>query len=413
MKRSVAILALAALYACSDQHTPTSQPLFAMRSDSSGALGALIPTPVGPLPRSCVYEIEAGSHLTGPRSVVRADGTGYTLPQCTSDTRSTAPTPFGPLTLDTNYREAAFDSASGAFATWHKITATWVVPDAPLGSYPSGTVRAYFAFPALANSTWILQPVLQYGNDSYFGGAYWTLASYQCDTLCYHSSPLTVSTGQTIQGSVIGACSSGKCVWTIVAKVLGTTDSTVLQATDSSDTYVYAIGGAVEKNGVISTCSQYPYDGVHFNSIALFDETDTEVWPTSWTTWINTAARPQCGFSIAQSGGLGYAYLYHNAEPAPTLSTLSTNPSPPKQYLSATYTLGGSAFDAAFAQVFITGDSSITSCPTACTMSVTSRSATQVVANIALTVPGPYTVTVKNGDGGGTSAGLNVRIVHL
>lgn len=69
----------------------------------------------------------------------------------------------------------------------------------------------------------ILQPVLQWGYNNRFGGEYWSLACWHCDTngWAYHSKvPVTVEAGDTITGSIVHSNRrADTCDWTISAIV--------------------------------------------------------------------------------------------------------------------------------------------------------------------------------------------------
>lgn len=165
---------------------------------------------------------------------------------------------------------------------YRKITANWKVPPKPAGVY-SGT-RVYFSFPALFNDSYILQPVLQYGYNGQFGGSYWTIASWRCNSICDHSAPITVNAGEVLSGSVVASnCAGGNCTWTITAKRVSTGQSAV-HVVPSADAFVKATKGAVEVYG-LTACNQYPTNGIFFTDAALYNGSMSQVFPT-WTKYI-------------------------------------------------------------------------------------------------------------------------------
>ncbi len=97
---------------------------------------------------------------------------------------------------------------------------------------------------------------------------------------------------------------------------------------------------------------------------------------------------------------------------APTLTSIGTNPSPPRQYLSFTTTATGSGFNPASAEIVFKG-SSMSSCPTECVIPGTNystRTSTQVVGNVAYSIAGTYSVYVRNGPKGYLSSPQQITI---
>lgn len=105
------------------------------------------------------------------------------------------------------------------------------------------------------------------------------------------------------------------------------------------------------------------------------------------------------------SGNLGIVF---SQETTPSVTSISTNPSPPLQYQPFTLTINGFNFDTASVQVQLSGSSS-SSCPppNGCAAnSFTSKSSTQlVVYPVSLSILGTYGVRVRNGSGGTLSSG--------
>jgi hypothetical protein len=222
---------------------------------------------------------------------------------------------------------------------------------------------------------------------------------------------VTVNPGDMLTGTVLASnCAAGNCTWTITNQDVTTGQSTTHIVTDT-DNYNFAAGGVVEVKS-ITTCNQYPANGVFYSQIQVFDQNMTPVYP-AWTKTVTAGLSPTCSFNVT-SASSSDAKLYHNPAPAPTLTTLVTNPSPAKQYIPMSITLTGSGFDPATAQAVITGGPG-SSCPTACYINnnvFSTKTSTQLVAPyFSLSITGTYTLRVRNGEGGLSSAGRNFTVV--
>jgi hypothetical protein len=87
----------------------------------------------------------------------------------------------------------------------YSMKATWNVPCAP----ESRSGQLIYLFPAFQNSSWIYQPVLQWGVSDAGGGDYWSVASWYVsgkEGHAYHSHPaVRVDVGDTLVGSIASA----------------------------------------------------------------------------------------------------------------------------------------------------------------------------------------------------------------
>jgi hypothetical protein len=221
-----------------------------------------------------------------------------------------------------------------------KMTATWIVPDAPTGSYDANTV--YYTFPGLEDTTvvptYILQPVLQYGKGQDNGGAYWTIVSWRCSASgpCTHSSVLRVNTGDVLLGSVTAtSCASGRCTWTTTTWDVTANVSTTLSQIDTA-AYTWATGGAVEEYN-LSACNQYPMDGVSLYGITLYNENNVQVTP-SWSPNYQSGPSPSCGFLITSTATT--VKLNHN------ITTVISGPTAPNTGVTSTWSASGIGPDA-------------------------------------------------------------------
>ncbi len=300
---------------CTDVPTSTSptelapsegeQPQMS-RQDAAAPRGELIATPSGWYHRSCVHAIPEGARGNRHGTVTRRDGTSFQTPNCLYPGRRTADGQRasrgsaggrhvqGPT--NNGWIEYALYGLSGD--TYGYLLADWEVPDDPSGY--SGN-KLYYTFPGLQGGGYILQPVLQYGDNGAFGGSYWTLASWSCDDGqdCNYSTPISASAGDDIRGSVEASdCANRVCDWTIITRNV-TTQTQTTRVYEDTLIYATAFGGAVEVND-ITACSQYPEYGVSYTSIALKDEDGNSVTPT-WTDVVASGLSPECNFDVAST----------------------------------------------------------------------------------------------------------------
>jgi hypothetical protein len=198
--------------------------------------------------------------------------------------------------------------------SWYQeLDAHWAVPVVPLAPY-SG-IQVYYTFPGTESNAFIIQPVIQYGFNGDFGGLRWMMASWHCDAGpgCTHSTPITIAAGDAMYGTVAGSnCSNGSCVWTITSQDVTSGQRTMLTVTDT-DNYYIAVGGAVEIRGGsglgLTSCDQYPMDGVFYSGISLYDQNRSQISPT-WFGAVQPATDPSCNFNVTSTATS--VNLFHN-----------------------------------------------------------------------------------------------------
>lgn len=308
MKRMhLSLLAIAITIGCKDAAMPvapiaTSSTKMVSDQVAPVASGDLVATPNGWYHRSCVHEIPNGAHVDINGEIHRKDGKTYQLSSCTqpgrvivaNQNRTVAPTINGWLEW------ADFQPGYNL----GEINASWHVPAAPAGSYCvvfCSSYQTFYTFPGLQSSSYIVQPVLQYGYNGDYGGEYWTLASWHCNSGsdCHHSTPISASPGDSIVGSVhASGCANGICAWTIstIDVTKGTrTDYTI----DDTQSYGDAVGGAMEVYN-LSSCDQFPAGGVLFTGISLFNSSGQQVTP-SWFNLKQSAPNPNCDFAVSST----------------------------------------------------------------------------------------------------------------
>jgi hypothetical protein len=273
----------------------------------AGVPDGYVITPFGYFHPSCVLKIAEGETLLANRRILqRADGTLENIPACAYPHYAAS----GPITAAgaTKVESPTIDGWVGSESvttgtSYGEIVADWVVPPAPASS--NGEI-VYF-FPGMEDSNdvvSIIQPVLQYGDNGYFGGNDWVIASWNCcpSGITDYSTPVSVNTGDVIQGTVKSTCSAGteSCsTWNITTADETTGGSTTLANSSSEgQTFNWAFGGVLEAYN-ISQCSDYPPNGgIFFFNLALYDYNFNQISSPAWsgTDWAS-GATPQCSYS--------------------------------------------------------------------------------------------------------------------
>jgi len=182
----------------------------------------------------------------------------------------------------------------------------WFVPGAPA---EDGALIFLFNGIEPTPSGWILQPVLQYGDNGNFGGNYWTLASWfvHSSTDYYVSSPIGVNPGDLISGQTYETAPSGKKLNYIVdASDQSSKQGTTLGVWSTGYQWNWAFAGVLEAYDVTS-CSQFPGGLVDFFSTVvahgypkLENYNSPEFYGAQYDYFGNGG--PQCNFNVTVVG---------------------------------------------------------------------------------------------------------------
>lgn len=181
---------------------------------------------------------------------------------------------------------------------------TFTVPEPPL---KRGAL--IYLFPAAENAflNTILQPVLQYGNNGYFGGDCWTVACWHATSngVSRYSTPIDdVKPHDTIVGTIkILEYHDDSCDWLVEARVLREGSEprhTKLHAYGLETLFLFLAAGALEAYSLddlnsLPNPSQYPDSGsTQFRDIRLESLTEN-LFRANWRTRITPA---ECGFAV-------------------------------------------------------------------------------------------------------------------
>ncbi len=192
------------------------------------------------------------------------------------------------------------------------LSGTWKVPPAPAAS--GGLI---YLFNGIEPSTqnWILQPVLQYGYNGYFGGNYWVIASWMVgpNNYAFYSPAERVNAGDTIYGTTyITSEASGRLNWEVWAQDDTTGVYTWITAWTSGLQWKWGYSAVLESYN-ISSCSQFPNadPNIFSNNAAYHDYPSYVTAPGSFGGWVNSGwTGPQCGFTAFPYGSSSYLYYY-------------------------------------------------------------------------------------------------------
>jgi len=320
----LSILPMVMAAACSERPTSIQENPSATTSAAVAvSQGDYVATPAGWYHRSCVHQVPDSSLVDASGLVHRKDGSTFQIPKCLYPSYPSsvgAPGAVGQVAppTDNGWIEWAWDSVPRQSLWYQSLAADWKVPDNPVGSY-SGT-QVYYTFPGLESNAYIIQPVIQYGYNGYFGGSFWTMASWHCDGYCTYGTVDTIYATNSMHGTITPTgCSGGKCTWTITAQdlTLGTQASYSVSDTQA---YFWATGGAVEVYG-LTACNQFPKNGVFYSGIALYDQNGL-VTP-NWHDTVQAGLSPSCNFRVATTATTDSLFHF----PVTPLSVTMSGPS--------------------------------------------------------------------------------------
>jgi hypothetical protein len=269
----------------------------------AGVPDGYVITPFGYFHSSCVLRLGQGDTVVGGNIVQHADGSYAIIPPCSHPhyavsgrivnagaTRTEAPTINGWVESESATTNTAFG----------EIVASWNVPAVPT-SQDGQTV--YF-FPGMEDENdvvTIIQPVLGWNMDD-SDISEWSIASWNCcyNNVALYSTPVAVSPGDSIQGTVQSTCSAGtlSCSgWNITTYDESSGQGTTLSNTSSyGQTFNWAFGGVLEAYDIVQ-CTDYPLGGsISFTGIGLYDYNFNQISSPSWSTTYWYSGSPLCNY---------------------------------------------------------------------------------------------------------------------
>lgn len=277
--------------------------------------GKLIrPDCVHELPKGASVEV-VGDKITGDVTLagrVIAHYDACPEPAISTRQRAAAPASITPGTGNGWVEAVETDTslASGDNIDW--LSGIWTVPAAP-----SATGGLVYLFNGIepTSQNWILQPVLQYGYNGYFGGNYWVIASWMVgpNNYAFYSPAERVNSGDKIYGTTyITSQSNGKVNWEVFAEDDSTCVYTWITAWTSGLQWTWGYSAVLEAYN-ISSCSQLPNSdpNIFTNDSAYHGYPSYSALSSSFGGWVSTAwAGPKCGFTAFPYGTSSYLYYY-------------------------------------------------------------------------------------------------------
>jgi len=263
-------------------------------------------TPFGYFHPSCVLHISEGETLLADGRIQHANGVAdANAPFCNYPRFSPTGAPIEADTTKVKPAEAPTVNGwvESVWATTSKsygeISATWTVPPQP--SVNDG--QTVFFFPGLEDIKAvqsILQPVLQW----YQPGP-WAVASWNCclSGIAVESTPVIVSPGDTILGTITSTCKAGVtyCAkWNIVSEDKTTGKKTTLSKTPSDgQVWNWGFGAVLEAYGILR-CQDYPANKNVVFDVQLYDQNLKLISSPSWTpAKAGSTTTPKCSYGLA------------------------------------------------------------------------------------------------------------------
>jgi hypothetical protein len=199
------------------------------------------------------------------------------------------------------------------------LSGTWTVPSGPcdviasdatpncVGVVPNTEDNAViYLFNGIQPSTqtWILQSVLQLGDNGMFGGNYWVLASWIVGPdFAFYGRPQIVYTGNSITGTVqmLGVnTNNGTLYWQVTATDTSTSATSTIQGSTAGLHWTWAYAGVLEVHDLTS-CEEYPSTGHTTFSDTVVDHGFsffTPITPQEWGDVSYTPGGPSCSYSV-------------------------------------------------------------------------------------------------------------------
>lgn len=240
----------------------------------------LVATPGGWIPRSRVFLIEEGFHVSvvNNRLTKVETRTGRFVQDLgeyiAQPTNNQLPQQRIPPPADSGW--IAWTSASPDTPNSGKITSfstTWIVPKAPTNA---GNQLIYL-FNGLQAGTgptrYIVQPVLQWGISPAGGGKFWAITNWyvQSNNFAIHGKLVTVTAGTSLTGVITALMDSGtnviyKSTFTGYGDSTSATTPPVIKANELDET--------LEAFGITTPATQYPPDSlIKMNAISILQGT--------------------------------------------------------------------------------------------------------------------------------------------
>ena len=301
---------------------------------ANGARPANVPpefqiTPQGYFHPSCLVEVHHGERVGEDGNIIRADGSVRQVPACTTPSydragiqRSTGAIhgsmhveqkvstgPLGPLsplpripvgnTVAPGISHAWLADLSTTLENVTFFSTQFKVPPAPYKK--KDQVVFFFNGIEPSDNSAIIQPVLQWNWGSWSNR--WSIASwyYIDDAHAYHSTPVDVNPGDTLDGYMYPGSNS----WNIVMNVNGAYSNDLVANTGTKN-FDWLFGGVLEVYG-IDSCDELPDQPFEFFSNQYILQKGVPA-TVQWSSGLasETGLTPNCNISASSGSTLGY-----------------------------------------------------------------------------------------------------------
>jgi hypothetical protein len=306
-----ALIAVCALQAALAQ-TNSSTPALSAHPDWIQIPGMLIrPDCVHEIPNGATV-LSQGDMLTGD---VRLNGVSIAhydpCPEAPVITRHIGSSDSNPPGAGNGWVEAVQKNLSlGSGDNIDLMSGSWTVPANPA---TSGALIYLWNGIEPTSQNWVLQPVLQWGNNGGFGGDYWVISTWLVGpNYVYHGAAVTVYPGDPIVGQTIMVGESGGNTSFLVQAIDELhAGISMISVTTAGLQWTWAYAGVLEVYA-LSTCSQLPAgDNATFTGSTVDHGFPSSV-PDS-TAWYGASypyGGPSCNYWPTTNGST--AYLFWN-----------------------------------------------------------------------------------------------------
>ncbi len=262
-------------------------------------------TPAGYFHPSCIIQVDNDEAVRDDNTIEhRITGATREIPQCEHQHYRKDGTlelvPIAPALPTEPTVNGWMGAMNGMFEPIQNMYANWFVPPNP--AQGGATVFFFPGLESLEDSSFILQPVLQWNQGGQGVDNQWSIASYNCckNNNLLHSTPIAVSSGQSIYSWISGNSPNGTGVcsgWSIGTGVGSAV--TTLNTSSFGQPADWAFAGVLEAYR-LNSCAQLPPSGaITFDYISL-ETAISNIW--LYPTWnVDTySAGQQCQTSMAQ-----------------------------------------------------------------------------------------------------------------
>ena len=187
------------------------------------------------------------------------------------------------------------------------FTTTWAVPTTPTKQGNQTLFLFNGMQDGLTSSSYIIQPVLQWGSSAAGGGKYWAITNwYVSGSQAYYGTLVKVTSGTILQGVMQQTAHTGT-TYSYNSSFVGYPTASNLQVNNVPQAWWCA--ETLETYSVTNVSTQYPPDQlVAMKSIQMLENTTNA--PLSWTTAVVNKTVPQKAVVVTNGSPNGVVDIY-------------------------------------------------------------------------------------------------------